>query len=184
MEQALVFASVVIGVAVAMEIENLNRLLRSPRVKWHWAQPLFALLVVFLIMRFWWTLANDPQGSITLGAFLPVMWSMVLLALLAAVALPDRIGDDGVDLAAYYQANRRYMWLLVLLMGLPLQGQWLYSVWQDSPSFGAFLERTVADNVAWLVIVALIFARRWWLVALLMAVVSLGPIAWLSRTLG
>lgn len=184
MEQALVFASVVIAVAVAMEVENLNRLLRSRNVKWHWAQPLFAVLVLFMIMRFWWSLADDTSGAITLGEFVPIMWSMIMLALLAAVALPDRIGDDEVDLAAYYQNNRRYMWILVVLAGAPLQAPWLYSMWQESGSFGEYFTRTMGDNIAWLVVVALIFARRWWVIGVLMAVVALGPIAWLSRTLG
>ena len=40
------------------------------------------------------------------------------------------------------------------------------------------------DTVAGLVIVSMIFAQRWWQVALGFAVLSLAPIIWLTRTLG
>lgn len=185
MEQALVFASIILGVAVASELNNLHNLIRAPNVRWHWAQPIFAVFILFVITRFWWTLASEPEGKIRLGEFVPIMWSLVVLSLLAAVALPDRIDEkDGVDLAEYYQENRRYQWLLLILTAAPLQGSWLYGVWQESASAGEFFSRTSGDNIAWAIMIAMIFVKRWWMVAVGLAFVSLGPIAWLSRTLG
>lgn len=35
MEQALVLASIVLGVGIAFEMENLNRVLRASKVRWH-----------------------------------------------------------------------------------------------------------------------------------------------------
>ncbi len=184
MDQALVFASIILGVAVALQLENLHRLLRFAEVKWHWAQPLFALLVLLLLMFFWWSLADNQSGSITLGEFLPIMWSLVLLVLLSAVALPEVEKGETTDLAAYYQANRRYMWGLVLLAGLPLGSEYLYRVATTSQSLSEAFDRGVGDLVAWLVIIAMVFVRRWWQVAVGFAILSLGPITWLSRTLG
>ena len=89
MEQALVFASIVLGVAVAFELQHLNTLLRSKNVKWHWAQPIFALFVLLTIMSFWWMIANraNSEEAMTLARFLPIMWILVLRNLLAAAAL-------------------------------------------------------------------------------------------------
>ena len=112
MEQALVFASIVLGVAVAFELENLNRVLRSDKVTWHWAQPAFALFILLSIIAYWWGAASQPDRQITFVQFMPVMFQLVMLVLLAAVSLPDKIGEDGVDLSEYYQSNRRYQWLL------------------------------------------------------------------------
>ncbi len=182
MEQALVFTSIILGVAVAFELENLNRLLRSKEVRWHWAQPIFAIFVLMILMFFWWSLAKNPEGTISFGAFLPIMWSLVMLVLLSAAALPDKV-EGGVDLAQYYQENRRYMWGLLLLAAIPLEGQWFYQVAVTSTSIGEFIGRATGDIVAWTMIIAMMFIRRWWLVAVGFAVLSLGPLAWLSRTI-
>lgn len=182
MEQALVLASIVLGVAVAAELTNLHHLLRSTKVKWHWAQPVFAVFVLMILMFFWWTLAKNPEGELSFGEFLPVMWSLVTLVLLSAVALPDDL-EGGVDLAEYYQKNRRYMWGLLLLTALPLEGQWFYKVAMTTSSFGEFFSRASADLLAWSMIIAMMFIRRWWMVAVGFAVLSLGPLAWLSRTI-
>lgn len=106
-----------------------------------------------------------------------------MLVLLSAVALPDRL-DEGLDLAAYYQNNRRDMWSLIVLAGIHMEGQWLYRVAATSSTVGEFFSHAPGDMVAWIIIVvAMIFVRRWWLVAAGFAVLSLGPLAWLSRTI-
>ena len=126
MQQALVFASIVLGIAVAFELQHLNTLLRSRRVTWHWAQPLFAFFVLMTMMSFWWMIASGSAAEeITLARFLPIMWVLVILNLLAAAALPDRVPDEGIDLAAYYQENRRYLWGLYLLIFTPLAVNWV-----------------------------------------------------------
>jgi hypothetical protein len=182
MEQALVFASIILGVAVALELTNLHHLLRSNNVRWHWAQPIFAFLVLLILMFFWWSLARNTEGQMSFGSFLPIMWSLVMLVLLSAVALPDRL-DEEVDLADYYQENRRYMWGLLVLAALPLEGQWLWSVAMRTSSVGEFAMTALGDLIAWATIFAMMFIKRWWLVAVGFAVLSLGPVAWLSRTI-
>ena len=184
MENALAFVSIVLGVAVAFELEHLNRLLRSGNVKWHWAQPLFALFVLLSIMSFWWMMASTPdQEDISLARFLPVMWVLVLLNLLAAVALPDEIPEGGIDLAQYYQDNRRYMWSLYFLMIAPLAGNWIVVGIRRSASFTEVLPYLGSELVPLVFVTLLIFARRWWLVGVGFAGLSLVVAAWLSRTL-
>jgi hypothetical protein len=183
-EQALVFASIVLGVAVAFELGHLNGVLRSDRVRWHWAQPAFALFVLLTIISYWWMAAAKGDGPITLGEFLPIMFQLVLLVLLAAVSLPDRIPEEGVDLAEYYQRNRRYQWLLMALYMWSLHISYLIYSAENAASLGQFLRVTALDTVAGLVMIAMIFARRWSFVALGFLVLSVGPVLWIGRSIG
>ena len=114
MNQALVFASIILGVAISDQILSLHRLLRSNApIRWHWAQPWFALLVLQLNVMIWWGMAAQDSGRITIGTFLPSLVALILLALLTVSTLPDKIPEKGLHLAEYYRANARYQWLLL-----------------------------------------------------------------------
>jgi len=116
MEHALVFASIIIGVAISDQIVSLHRLLRSGQpIKWHWAQPWFAALVLLLNVMIWWSIVGEQKATLTIGEFLPILVQLILLALLTIATFPDRSGPEGVDLAAFYQSNRRYQWSLLAL---------------------------------------------------------------------
>lgn len=184
MEQALVFASIVLGVAVAFELGNLNTILRSDRVKWHWAQPLFALFVLLSIISYWWMAAAKAEGPITLGEFLPIMFQLTMLVLMAAVSLPDKVEGDGIDLAAYYQSNRKYQWTLVALYFWSIHLSYVSSVLKRDPNWTQFLVQVGPDTIAGLVVMGMIFASRWRWVALGMAILALGPAIWVGRTIG
>lgn len=187
MEQALVFASIIIGVAVSDQILSLHRLLRSEApVKWHWAQPWFALIVLLLNVMIWWSIASpaEPQGAMTIGSFLPMLVLLILLALLTASSLPDRIGDEGIDLADYYQSNRKYQWSVVAL-GMAWQlGNDVFEGARDGIEAAQFVSNRWGDIFAVLLMAGMIFIRRWWMVAVGMALLSIGPVGWLSRSLG
>ena len=184
MEQALVFASIVLGVAVAFELENLNRVLRSDKVKWHWAQPAFALFILLSIIAYWWGAASQPDRAISFAEFMPVMFQLVMLVLLAAVSLPDKVGDEGVDLAEYYQSNRRYMWLLVSLYFWSIDIGYLGHVFSTSDTAWSVIARAGPDTAFGLLFIGLMFARRWSIVAVGFAFLALSPILWAARTLG
>lgn len=184
MEQALVFASIVLGVAVAFELENLNRVLRSKSVKWHWAQPLFALFVLLSITAYWWMAANKPDGPISLAQFLPIMFQLVMLVLLAAVSLPDKIGEEGIDLAKYYRDNQRYQWLLMSLYFWSIHLMYLANLFGQDLPLDLFLLNAVPDTIGGLIIIAMMFVRRWWLVAIGFAIIYLAPVNWAFRTIG
>ena len=185
MEQALVLISIVLGVAIAFELENLNRALRSKHVKWHWAQALFAIFALLLVVSFWWAIASqDLDRSVSLGAFLPIMGVLILLVLISAVALPDELPSDHVlDMGEYYQENRRYQWGLVagfMMVAFGYDSWWSFA--RLEPLEAAV---QIAPNaVVPLLCLTMMFLERWWKVAIGFAALYLLPLFWLSRTLG
>ncbi|MEQ7873108.1 hypothetical protein ABDK56_03760 [Sphingomonas sp. ASV193] len=185
MEQALVFASIIIGVAISDQVMSLHRLLRSPvPVRWHWAQPWFAAIVLMTDMMMWWAFASQPAGPVSIGAFLPKVVELILLALLTVNSLPDNVAEDGTDLADYYQRNRRYQWtLLAIALG------WVFAVdlvatVRGGTALSAFLLRRSADIGVIFLLLAMGTIRRWRGVAIGLALTSVGPILWLARTIG
>ena len=184
MENALVFVSIVLGVAVAFELEHLNKLLRSKKVKWHWAQPLFALFVLLSIMSIWWMIAGRQiEGPMTLARFLPIMWVLVILNLLAAASFPDEIPEEGLDLAQYYQDNRRYLWGLYLLFFLPLGTNWFVYAAQRAESIGDFFSYAAGDMAGFAIILFLFFARNWWAVAIGYVGLAIMTTSWMARAI-
>ena len=185
MAQALVLISIVLGVAITFELENLNRLIRAPNVRWHWAQPIFAFFALMMVLVFWWMMAaREGSGVISLGEFLPIMGLMIVIVLIAAVALPDRVPEEGtLDLGEYYMANRKYQWGLVLVVVATIGPGWLLTLW-TRVGFAEALIRGWGEWLSMLLVVWMIFANRWWKVGIGYVAMSFIPIAWLSRTLG
>lgn len=184
MEQALIFASIIVGVAVSDQILSLNRLLRADApVRWHWAVPLTALLILLTNVQIWWSLAAERAQKITIGEFLPDLVQLIMIALLSAASLPDRVPAEGVDLKQYYDRHARYIWLLfALTLAWAELVALVVALHHDQSLIDLFDNRSI-DLVAICVMIALAFVRRWWLVALGIAFLSLGPLSWLSRTL-
>lgn len=61
-----------------------------------------------------------------LWGFLMVFLQLTLLFLMARVALPENIPDEGIDLKEYYFSISRYYWLLVgLVPALHLLDIWV-----------------------------------------------------------
>jgi hypothetical protein len=112
-EYVLPLVSVVVGLAVADLAVSLHRLLRAGRrVRWD-ALPLGAALLALLsVLELWWMLYGSQEAPAfgSLGWFLPLVAQLVLLFLLNAAALPDRIPREGLDLRAFYDRNGRYFW--------------------------------------------------------------------------
>ena len=184
MQQALVLASVVLGVAIAFELEHLNQVLRSKNVRWHWAQPIFAFLVLILIVSFWWAIARAPSGSITIAQFLPTLFQLIVLALLAAASFPDKVPEEGLDLADYYQSSRKYQWFLFALFIWIANARWFYGAWNPEISLGRYLLTIATDATIGLLIIGMMFARSWWLVGIGLGGLTLAFSVLLTRTIG
>ena len=183
MNQALVFASIILGVAISDQILSLHRLLRSEApIKWHWAQPWFALLVLQLNVMIWWGMAGHESGRITIGAFLPALVVLILLALLTVSTLPDKIPEKGLDLAEYYRSNARYQWLLLSAATAWLILVDLVRVISHGNDPLIFLSGRKVDLSVLAIMIAMAFIRRWWLVAIGLALLMAGPVGWLSRS--
>ncbi len=180
----LVFASIVIGVAVTEILTSLHRLLRHRAlVRWDWLPLAVALLVLLTLVQTWWSIAQPSQEATTIGQFVPILVELIMLFLLAAACLPDLVDESGLDLTDYYKANHSYIWTLYALnLGWALAT----GAAQASNSFAGFVS-ALADRSADFVFVGVMASlalteRRWWHIAAL-ALLSVGPILWMSRSL-
>lgn len=182
---ASIMMSIVIGLALTDVLSSAHRLFRAGRaVRWHWAAPAAAVLVVMTLIQVWWTLYQPSDRAITVGEFLPLFVVLVLLFLLAAAALPDSIPEEGLDLKAYYNGNGPYFWSLFagVLAWLTFTDA-VAALMVGDNLLGWIVDRG-ADLVVLGVFVSLIFVRRLWWHAVALLILSSGPIGWLSRSLG
>ena len=184
-EYTSVMSSIIVGLALVDILISLNRLIRAGgSVRWHWAAPATALLIFLTIIQIWWSIYRPDGGPMTIGQFLPFVVELVLLFLLAAAALPDDIPPGGIDLKLYYQSNSRYLWsLFAAALGWILFVEILASALAGQPVVEA-IEGHLVDLVVVVLFVALIFVRRLWVHAVAVAFFFIGPIGWLSRSLG
>lgn len=184
-EYVSVMASIIIGLALVDVLISLNRLIRAGRlVRWDWAAPLAAVLVVLTLIQIWWGLYQPDDRAMTIGQFLPQLVELVILFLLAAAALPDAVPDEGIDLKAYYHRNGPYFWGLFTagLGWLIVVGAAEVIMAGDSPL--PFIAGRWVDVAVVGLFASLIFVRnRWWHAAALL-ILSTGPLGWLSRSLG
>jgi hypothetical protein len=136
-EYLLLFAAVILGLAVSELAVNFNRLMAAgARVRWDWLAPLAALIAFLKIVTQWWVWfqAESIAKSLTFEMYLAVLVEAVLLFLLAAAALPGKVPETGIDLRQSYESSRRRYWLL-------FAAQWLLwnsvSVWVQLQIVGA-----------------------------------------------
>lgn len=184
-EYVSVMASIIIGLALVDVLVSANRLIRAGNaVKWDWAAPAAAVLVVMTLLQIWWSQYRPTAETMTIGQFLPLFVELILLFLLAAAALPDDVPAEGLDLRAYYARNSRYFWgLYMAALG------WIVIVEVASLSLArgdvlGFLQARIPE----ILVVALfgsltVIKARWWHL-LCLIVFSIGPVGWLSRSLG
>jgi hypothetical protein len=183
-EQALVFASIIVGIGVTDMLMSLHRLLRARhRVRWDWAPLAVAALVLLTVVQIWWSIAGARTGPLTIGFFLPTLVELIILFLLAAAVLPDEVPQAGIDLRQYYHDNGSYIWslyaaalgwlLVVNLAALITRGASVFQI----------LNSMAMDVFVCALMVSLIFVRRRWWHLLVLLILLLGPLKWLSRSL-
>ncbi|MFL5381752.1 MAG: hypothetical protein ACJ8GN_04485 [Longimicrobiaceae bacterium] len=120
-EYVLPMVSILVGLAIGDLSLSLHRLLRARRrVRWDWLPLAAALLVLLLILFFWWAFYAMGRAEVwtRYWAFLVLAAALIGMFLLASAALPDTVPEDGLDLAAYYDENRRYFWILFAVFTL------------------------------------------------------------------
>ena len=185
-EYVVIFSSIVLGLALSAILINLDRLLRQARkVRWDWAPPLLAIVVVLLLVQVWWSLfpGEDAQPT-TIGGFLPQLGLLVLLFLLAGAVLPSEVPDEGLNLKAYYQANGPYFWsLMTATLGWVAATNAGEALVRGEP-VGPVLAGRWVDLVILALFASLIVVRNRWWHAVVIAVAMIGPIGWLSRSVG
>lgn len=183
-EYTSVMASIIIGLALVDVLVSFNRLIRAGKaVRWHWAAPVAAVMVVLALIQVWWGLYSPQDTPLTIGQFLPLLVELVILFLLAAAALPDEVPADGVYLKAYYHRNGFYFWgLFTAAVGWPITVDIFEALMNGR--LVDFLAGRLVDLGVLVVLASLIFTRRLWWHAVAMLLLSAGPIGWLSRSLG
>lgn len=114
----LAFVGIIIGLGVADLLVSLHKLLRAGRrVKWHWATPaLAALMLLVTLVLWWWSFVwlNDIESE-TIADFLPKFLVLVVAFLMMAAALPDDVPEGGIDLEKFYSSSRIHLWSLMSL---------------------------------------------------------------------
>lgn len=138
-EYLLMFASVILGLAVSDVAISLHRLaVAHHRVRWDVLAPLAALVAFLKIVTQWWTWfsAAGVAKVVTFEMYFAVLTEAVLLFLLAATTLPDEIPADGIDLKAYWEGARRRFWLLFLVQWTLWAGVnlWIYARMEHAPT--------------------------------------------------
>jgi hypothetical protein len=114
-EYLLLFAAVILGLAVSDLAINLSRLMKAgSRVRWDLLAPLAALVAFLKIVTQWWVWfrAEAVAGSLTFEMYMAVLVEAVLLFLLASSALPGEVPPDGIDLRINFERGRKRFWLL------------------------------------------------------------------------
>lgn len=148
----LAFVAIIIGLGVADLLISVHKLLRAGRrVKWHWATPtLAALMLLVTLILWWWSFVwfSDIKSE-TIASFLPRFGILVVAFLMMAAALPDHVPEGGIDLRQFYFSSRVHLWSLmsVNLGGVTI----IYFI--DNWSFG--MARLVADTSLPLISLAL-----------------------------
>jgi hypothetical protein len=185
MEGALIFASIIVGIAVADQLVSLHRLLRRRRVvRWDWAAPAVALLVLLAQVQIWWSLARG-EGALTIGAFLPMLVLLILMFLLASAVLPDEVPAAGLDLKSYYHDNGSYIWSLFSCAAGWGTATRIVTDLQAGATAPPLLAGRIPEFLVLAMIISLIFIRRrWWHAVALLILAGVGPVLWLSRSLG
>jgi len=184
-EYTSVMASIIVGLALVDILVSLNRLIRAGgSVRWHWAAPVTATLIALTVIQIWWSVYSPKDTAMTIGQFLPLLVELVLLFLLAAAALPDEIPAGGIDLRLYYDRNGPYLWsLFAASLGwatMVSATEWVLA--REAPA--VFVEQHMIDLFVLALFVSLIFVRRLWWHMIVLAFAAMGPIGWLSKSLG
>lgn len=184
-EYLLLFAAIILGLAISDLAISTHRLLNAAgRVRWDWLPVLAALLAFERIVTQWWTWhgADRLASGFTFGMFLGLLVSATLLFLMAAAALPDEVGEAGIDLRVYYDTVCRRYWLLFAAQFVVLNG---VSAWaQHRIEQAHFQLLSAAALVLPAVLLLAMFRNRWVQTAGLVGFLILYTTLYFGRPLG
>src|SRR5690606_38013631 len=173
-EYILPLVSVLVGLALAALVVSLHGLLRRRRdVKWDWLPLAAALLAVLAVLETWWNFyaARDDVFYTTLGGFIPLAVQLILLFLLTAAALPDRVDASGTDLRTFYSGNASYFWMLfAVYVGFILLVRIIALVELGGRGFGSVIVSLIPNVVLLGLFVALARVQRRWFHAVVVIV--------------
>lgn len=184
-EYLLIFAAVILGLAVTDLAVSLHRLLSAgARVKWDWLAPLAAIVAFLKIVIQWWIWhgAERLAKGLTFTMFLGILASAVLLFLLAAAALPDEVERESqIDLAAHYARVSRRFWWLFLAHWVLLNA---VSTWAQMQVEGAHYQPSPLYLMGLVPLSLALVRNRLWHAICLVGLVALYLVQFSGQTLG
>ena len=112
-----VLLSIILGLGLTQLLAATGRLIRHrDRVRVHWLPLLWAGLLVLIYVQVWWSMYGlRLHRDWTFLAFGAVLAQTAALYVMAAVALPEEVGEGGVDLGAYFDRHHRWFFAFFLL---------------------------------------------------------------------
>jgi hypothetical protein len=120
-ERVDVLVAIILGLALAELGTSFHRLMRArKRVQWDWMSLALAFVMLLETVQFWWLSQAwyVDATELRLIEFLPRLLLLLMIYLLAAAVLPDKVPEKGINLRIFYVETARYFWALVLLLTL------------------------------------------------------------------
>ena len=111
-----VLLSIIVGIGLTQILTASGRLIRHRQfVRFYWPPLLWAGILVVIYVQTWWSMFGlRSQTNWTFLAFLVVLAQTVTLYMIAALVLPEEVGERGVDLRAHYE--RQSGWIFGFLL--------------------------------------------------------------------
>lgn len=168
-EYSAIYVGILVGLSLSNILLSIHKLLEAAaRVRWHWMAPATAFYAATVTLgAFWslWVRRGDDAHYIFLS-YLPRALALGILFLTCAASLPDDVPESGLDLRAYYFANRHRFWGLATGTHVLNLTSWLVGLVQSGFDSGAvshsFLPM-VGNAVEAAISLSLIFVRAaWW----------------------
>jgi len=112
-----VLLAIIVGLGLTQILTAIGRIIRHrDRVRADWLPLLWAAVLLVIYVQVWWSMFGLRRvNEWTFGSFLAVLAQTGALYLMAAVVLPEQVGDQPIDLTAYYDEHHR--WFFGFLLG-------------------------------------------------------------------
>jgi hypothetical protein len=113
-----VLLSIILGLAITQILKGFRGIvLARSRIRMYWPVLAWAALLLLIDVQSWWAMFGLRNiSNWTFPGFLVVLAQTIVLYMLAAIVLPDFVGEE-VDLSEHYHDHTRWFFgLLVLLM--------------------------------------------------------------------
>ena len=115
-----ILLSIIVGLGLTQILTAVGRIIRHrDRVRADWLPLLWAAVLLVIYVQVWWSMFGLRHvNEWTFGSFAAILAQTGTLYLMAAVVLPEQVGDQPVDLAAYYDQHHQWFFgfLLVTLV--------------------------------------------------------------------
>jgi hypothetical protein len=111
-----VLLSIIVGIGLTQILTASGRLIQHRQfVRFYWPPLVWAALLVVIYVQTWWAMFGlREQANWTFLGFLVVLAQTVTLYMMAALVLPEEVGDRGVDLRTHYERQSRWFFSFLL----------------------------------------------------------------------